>query len=438
MRKLALLFAIAFLSLPFFASSQEAGGKKILDNWSININGGASLFWGDLRQYSFYPVGNYENERNAAFGFILSKRLSSTFELRGQFIKGNLSGTRRIASVYFEGQFNEYNANLKMNLSRLIYGDNPCRKFNIYGMVGLGFVDFRSVKKQIGTNSYVYSRGYSAAGTVDEKMQTESVITAGFGASYKLDSRFELNFENIWTGVNSDDIDATRGGFDYDILTYTSLGLTYKFNLRNNPAIFADCGDNMSSRTKKGSLGEGGKFEDAADKAEKDSLNAILRRMDERLNQQDVKIKELEKKANAAPAEIDIEALKTSIYNSILDTLKRNPTTILSSGYLQFSIFFDVNKYDVKVDEMRKVASIAEHLKKDKNLKLKIVGNADQTGSIDYNNYLSKKRAENVYNTLINKYGVEKSRLSFEGKGKSDPFSKEHISVNRRVDFVKE
>ena len=68
----------------------------------------------------------------------------------------------------------------------------------------------------------------SADGTIEEKMQTESVGTFGFGAKYKLDSRFEINLENIWTVANSDLIDVTKGGYKYDILTYNLFG----FNLQ--------------------------------------------------------------------------------------------------------------------------------------------------------------------------------------------------------------
>ncbi len=438
MKRITIFFVIAFFSIPYFASSQNAAGKNFLDNWSLNLNGGASLFWGDLKQYKIYPVTNNENEWNVAYGFVLTKKISSIFEVRGQFIKGNLTGTRRPSGVYFDAQFNSYNINATLNFSNLFYGNNPCRKLNIYGIAGLGLFDFRAVKKTLGSNAYITSRGYSSNGTVKEDMQTETTIPLGLGIKYKLDSRFELNFENIWTVVNSDDVDMTRGGVTYDIISYSSVGLTYKFNFRNNPSVFADCGDNVSSRTKKGSLGDAGNFDNAVSNSEKDSLNAKMKLMEDRINKQDSKIKELENKANTPPAEINMEALKTSIYNSILDTLKRNPTTIISAGYLQFSIFFDVNKYDIKADEMKKVASIAEHMKSDKSLKLKVVGNADQSGSDIFNKNLSNKRAEQVYNTLINKFGIEKTRLSFEGKGKDDPFSKEHISVNRRVDFIKQ
>ncbi len=446
MKKIFLLFAISIFALQFNASSQNVEKGKILDNWSINVNGGLSLFWGDLRQYSIYPVGTNENERKAAFGLILSKKLNSVFELRGQFIKGNLSGTKRTVKKYFDAQFNEYNLNFTINFSRLVYGDNPCRKFNFYGTGGIGFVDYRSVVKQLGSHKYVASTGYSALGTVKEKMTTETVIPFGFGAKYRIDSRFEVNFENIWSMVNSDKIDVTVGGMKYDILSYTSLGLTYKFNMRNNPAVFSDCGDYTGSGIKKGSLGQGGYYDDAATKAEKDSTNAKLKELENKINSQDTKVKdlenkvkELENKSKEVPTSVNIEALKRDIYKSILDTLKRtNPASIVNAGYLQFSVFFDVNKYNIKEEEMKKVASIAEYMKTDKSLNLKVVGNADQSGSDVYNDYLSKKRSEAVYNALINKYGIEKSRLIIESKGKRDPFSKEHFSVNRRVDFIKQ
>lgn len=437
MRKIILLFAIVFFGLHFNAKSQNAESGKILDNWSINVNGGLSLFWGDLRQYNYYPVSTFENERNAGFGIILTKRLNSIFELRGQLIKGNLSGTKRNISRYFEAQFTEYNINATINFSRLIYGDEPCRKLNLYGIGGIGFLDFRTVKRGLGSNNYVASRGYSANGTEKEKMTTETTIPFGFGAKFRLDSRFELNFENIWSITNSDLVDVTRGGYEYDISTYTSLGLTYKFNLRKNPSVYADCSDYMSKKAKKGSLGESGYYDDAATKAEKDSLAAKLKEVNDRLNRQDSLIKELEKKANTVPTEVNIEQLKRDIYKSILDTLKNSPTTIIGSGYLQFSVFFDVNKYNITIEELKKVAAIAELMKNEKGLNLKITGNADQSGSDVYNDYLSKKRAEEVYNTLVNKYGVEKNRLSIDSKGKRDPFSQKYFSVNRRVDFIK-
>lgn len=430
------------------SQSQDAEKGKIFDNWSINASGGLSLFWGDLRQFKFYPVDKYENERNFAYSFTLSKKLSNTFELRGQFIKGEMSGTKRYLKRYFKGEFNEYYLGGTLSFMNLIYGYEPCRRIDIYGIGGIGFIDFRSVKRVLGSDKFIESTGYSNKGSVKEKMQTETVVPVGLGIKYKIDQRFELNIESIWTIANSDRLDLSEGDFKYDILTYTSIGLTYKFNLRNNPSALADCGDFTSSKTKKGTLGESKVYDDAASKAEKEAINNKLKELENKVNSQENKVKDLENKVKelenqnkAKPTDVNIEALKRDIYKSILDTLQRTSSTgrtIIGTNYLQLSIFFDVNKFNIKDEEMVKVASVAEMMKNEKNINLKIVGNTDQSGSIEYNNYLSKKRAENVYNTLINKYGIDKARLSYEGKGKSEPFSKDKYEVNRRVDFIKQ
>ena len=430
MKKIVLLFAIVSLSFPYFASSQETGKQKILDNWSLNINGGASIFWGDIRQYKFYPIYHFENERNISYGIILSKQLSPIFELRGQLIKGNLSGTNRAIKRYFESEIFEYNLNTTLNFSQLFLGDNIDRKLSFYGIVGMGFLNFRTMKKVLGDNTYSYSRGYSKNGIDEDKMQTETVIPLGFGFKYKFGKRFEANFENIFNATNTDLIDATIGGFKYDFYTYTSLGVTYKFNLR------------IPKGNKKGVLVNN---ENIVKKEETLPTNELIekikylenqvKRLENRTEQIliDNKNKENEEKSNK-------ENLIKSIYKSILDTIQSSMGTKINckEDCLPISIFFNVNKYDILDSEKQKLASIAELLKKDKTLKLRIIGRTDQSGTAEYNNYLSKKRAQAVLSALVNKYKIDKSLLIIETRGKDDPFSEKHYSVNRRVDFIKQ
>ncbi len=433
MRKIALFFIIAFLSIPYFVSSQETGKSKFLDNWSINVNGGASIFWGDIRQYKFYPVYHFENERKVSYGIILSKQLSPTFELRGQLINGELAGTNRgTTQRYFEADIFEYNINTTINFSQLFLGSNPDRKLNIYGVLGIGFLDFRTVKKVLGTNTFDYSRGYSEDGAISEKMQTETVIPLGFGFKYQISKHFEVNLENTFNVPNTDLLDATTGDFKYDFFTYTSLGLTYKFNLRGG-----------SKGTKTGVLNNKATYKD--DSKTSDEVNQRMKDLEDKINSQYERVKDLEDQVNKLeeeaknrPPEINIEEIKREVYKSILDTLQRTGVkTIVSDNYLQFSVFFDVNKYTISEEEESKVASIAELIKKEKELKLRIVGHCDQSGSVKYNNYLSKKRAEAITNMLIKKFGTDKSRFTVDHKGESEPFSEKHYSVNRRVDFIK-
>lgn len=441
MRKILLLTAFIICGFNFTSKSQNAEKGKLWDKWSVNVNAGIPMLWGDVET----TLSDKFNVRTG-FGVYLAKQISPVFELRGDFTKGSLAGSKPQSNQYFDADFYKYHLNLTMSFTRLLYKNDPCKRLNIYGIAGIGFTQYRSLLKKISDNTVIGNAAYKSVIGSGEEWETEAIIPLGLGISYKIDRRFEINGENQWYIVNSDRVDAAVGGFKYDILSYTSIGITYKFNFRNNPSTFAECGDYTNSKSKKGSLGDAAHFDDGS-KAEKDSLNAKLKDLEDKMNSQDAKVKDLENKVkvlenqpklSTPEGNLNIEALKRDIYKSILDTLKKSNPTIISSGYLQFSVFFDVNKFNIKDEEMKKVASIAEYMKNDKNLRIKVVGNADQSGSDDYNDFLSKKRAEQVFNTLINKYGIDKSRLSLDSKGKRDPFSKEHFSVNRRVDFIKE
>ena len=69
-----------------------------------------------------------------------------------------------------------------------------------------------------------------------------------------------------------------------------------------------------------------------------------------------------------------------------------------------------------------------------------IEGHSDSSGSADYNQKLSQKRAQSVVDTLVNKYGISASRLSAIGYGEANPIATnetaEGRAKNRRVTAV--
>lgn len=72
---------------------------------------------------------------------------------------------------------------------------------------------------------------------------------------------------------------------------------------------------------------------------------------------------------------------------------------------------------------MINLGNIAEVIKKVPGKTYKIIGTADkQTGSAKHNQMLSEKRAQKVYDTLVNKFGVNPSLATSNGcKRKSIP-----------------
>ena len=73
-------------------------------------------------------------------------------------------------------------------------------------------------------------------------------------------------------------------------------------------------------------------------------------------------------------------------------------------------------------------------------MKVEISGNTDSTGSEVYNQKLSEKRAKAVMNYLVNKVGIDASRLSAVGYGETKPGfpndTNENRAKNRRVVFT--
>jgi len=83
---------------------------------------------------------------------------------------------------------------------------------------------------------------------------------------------------------------------------------------------------------------------------------------------------------------------------------------------------------------------VAEIAKKYPNLKLRVEGHTDSTGSADLNQTLSQKRADAVRNYLTSNGGIPGDQVVAAGFGKTRPIASndtaEGRAQNRRVEFV--
>ncbi len=79
-------------------------------------------------------------------------------------------------------------------------------------------------------------------------------------------------------------------------------------------------------------------------------------------------------------------------------------------------------------------------MQQNQNIKVEIAGHTDAIGTVAYNLFLSRKRAEAVKDFLTKK-GIDPRRVKAVGYGKSKPLAsnddeKEGRELNRRVEFV--
>jgi OmpA-OmpF porin, OOP family len=104
-------------------------------------------------------------------------------------------------------------------------------------------------------------------------------------------------------------------------------------------------------------------------------------------------------------------------------------------------ILFDVNSDRIKPSSEGTLKEIAQVLKENPTVKVKIIGHTDADGADAANQTLSEKRAVSVKNTLSADFGIAADRMTTEGKGESQPVDKNDTpqgkANNRRVEFVK-
>ncbi|HVO72527.1 MAG TPA: OmpA family protein, partial [Ignavibacteriaceae bacterium] len=115
---------------------------------------------------------------------------------------------------------------------------------------------------------------------------------------------------------------------------------------------------------------------------------------------------------------------------------------LLTEGKLvTHGILFDVNSDKIRPESYGTLKEIANVLKENSSVKVKIVGHTDSDGDDASNLDLSKRRAASVKNTLNSEFGIDLSRMETDGKGESQPVSDnnspEGKANNRRVELIK-
>ncbi len=196
--------------------------------WLVNANAGTSLFFGDIKQYRFAPISNYENEWRFGAGLMLGKRISPVFGVRGQFLYGQLSGTRRSWNMFFESNYIEFNLNTSVSIRNIVRKYKSNQIWDAYVILGLGLTNFNTELKDLSTKEVIkkvgHGNGKSFAGR-----SLQGMAMGGLGIDLKVSNRVDLNIETANRILNTDELDGFTNQFKYDVYNYTSFGISYKF-----------------------------------------------------------------------------------------------------------------------------------------------------------------------------------------------------------------
>ena len=131
---------------------------------------------------------------------------------------------------------------------------------------------------------------------------------------------------------------------------------------------------------------------------------------------------------------------KTTLALIISQQLKRPffSLSAINSGVKDIRAIID-EAIELKTAAMTNIQNLAKSLKDNPDTDVTIIGHTDNSGSDEYNNRLSERRAEAVKTFTINQ-GIGASRINTRGKGESEPIAdnntEEGKTKNRRVEIV--
>lgn len=129
----------------------------------------------------------------------------------------------------------------------------------------------------------------------------------------------------------------------------------------------------------------------------------------------------------------EVDNARIASLDSLISDIKASQDVMYA---LPFSIEFPLNSYDIPKDQKYRLKEIAKIMSKDTTVSFTVAGYCDATGSDEYNQTLSEKRAQAVADALI-KLGVKEDQLTVTGKGKKIAFGDLESKINRRVSFFK-
>ena len=126
---------------------------------------------------------------------------------------------------------------------------------------------------------------------------------------------------------------------------------------------------------------------------------------------------------------------KSAGQQSVTANPLKDPSNILSKR----SVYYDLDKSDVKAEYKPMVEAHSKYLTSHKDAKVAVQGNTDERGSREYNIALGNRRADSV-KSMMNVYGVPNSQIETVSFGEEKPRAtcqdESCWKENRRSDIV--
>lgn len=355
------------------ADKYKVETNRFWSNWFVTAGGGALIFFGDHNMQMKFG-DRLSPALDIGFGKWFTPGIGVRFMYSGLTIKGaTQNGSHSTGKVYDASQWLDEQKFDFMN----IHGDVLFNASNL--LCGYNEKRFWSVTPYVGLGWIL---------TWETSRARNFNASIGLINSFRLSSAFDLNLDVRGTATK-DEFDGERGGRKEEGLLSVTVGVTYKFPRRT-----------WGRSTVKTIT-----FSDEELRLMREQLKAM--------NDENNRLKN--------------ELVETS--NKVTERVVE--TNILSAPYL---VTFQISRYALSNEARVNIGFQAKIMKENKNAVYTIIGYADKgTGTKEFNQFLSKSRAEAVYNCLVNEFGVPASQLKITYEGGVDNMFYDDPRVSRAV-----
>lgn len=346
------------------------------DNWFMSIGVGM--------QGGTNPDSKFGKSISPLINLSVGKNITPLWGLRGQ-IYGWQSKQETAFPFLATGNpvsrkenYVGFNADAMLNLSTLVCGYNPDRVFELLAFVGPSV----NIVKNYGAWQYVDANTLTP---VRHNLRWLVGGSVGLGAKFNVNKHFAIDVEA--RGQVTPSILGACSSAKTDGYVHLTLGGTYTFG--------------------------GKKFVTCSPKVDQNAVNNEINRYRDEL----------------AKAKADLDACQKAKAN-VQPEVKEVTKEILVSGLRP--IFFSIGSDKIDDYGMVNIQLAAKFIKSNPGKTYKIAGYCDKaTGSAEFNQKLSERRAQAVYDALVAE-GVDKNQLQLEGfGGTANMFGKD--SLNRVV-----
>ena len=355
------------------ADKYKVETNRFWSNWFVTAGGGALIFFGDHNMQMKFG-DRLSPALDIGFGKWFTPGIGVRFMYSGLTIKGaTQNGSHSTGKVYDASQWLDEQKFDFMN----IHGDVLFNASNL--LCGYNEKRFWSVTPYVGLGWIL---------TWETPRARNFNASIGLINSFRLSSAFDLNLDVRGTATK-DEFDGERGGRKEEGSLSVTVGVTYKFPRRT-----------WGRSTVKTIT-----FSDEELRLMREQLKAM--------NDENNRLKN--------------ELVETS--NKVTERVVE--TNILSAPYL---VTFQISRYALSNEARVNIGFQAKIMKENKNAVYTIIGYADKgTGTKEFNQFLSKSRAEAVYNCLVNEFGVPASQLKITYEGGVDNMFYDDPRVSRAV-----